>query len=136
MKDKTIPQWSLDDQGPAMEKVIEESTIGPACERKIDFTTKRLWKFKQDFGRMGEIESVFIAHISEVRDLIGKTVFFGEILGKHSDIHTDISKEDFTVITENQEVIEELEKHLGTTTISGYNPINYYNEQEQEDMWD
>jgi len=110
---------------------------------------KKLYQWNVDFGRMGSLDSVFIvddAFVNKVLDM-GLCVSFGEILGKHSDIYCDMKPEQFEVLSENQDVITELEKIFAksthgyefysaelselnefnkqVTTISGKNPLNY-----------
>ena len=118
---------------------------------------KKLYKWECYFGRMGSLDSVFIADDEFVQSIIGETAMFGEVLGKHSDINCVLESEQFEVKSENQLVIQELEEIFGkdeiefyskaflelnklnteVTTLSGYNPINQiegddYEEDEDE----
>ena len=43
---------------------------------------KKLYSFELDWGRMGSLEGLFIAEEKDVKDIIGKNVQFGEVLGK------------------------------------------------------
>lgn len=88
---------------------------------------KRLYQFFWDCGRMGEVDGLFIAEESEVNSFIGKQVYFGEILGKHSEIYGTLDSDDLTVLSEDQEKIEWLEGIMQCETISGYNPLAYIN---------
>lgn len=112
---------------------------------------KKLYKYELDYGRMGSIDSVFIADDELVNACIGKLVHFGEALGKHSDVSTCLSIEDLEVRSGNQLVITELINIFGShkyeawaevnshlneldtdvTTISGLNPIGYIFEYEE-----
>jgi hypothetical protein len=92
---------------------------------------EKLWEFNWDCGRMGWLDSVFIATDDEIKNIIGKTVYFGEVLGKHSDIHGTIEEGEITLITDNQEVVNILKNKLGKT-ISGHNPIEYYKTNNEE----
>lgn len=94
---------------------------------------KGIYQFYCDFGRMGELEGIFIADSKEVESTIGNTVYFGEVLGKHSDIDLDIEEEHFELKTEDQEFIEKFEEIMGSGNISGFNPIMLYQEQLEED---
>ncbi len=90
-----------------------------------------LWRFHWDCGRNGDVEGLFIASEEEVRQSFGKRVVFGEILGKHSYVHGTLEKEEFAKIdvsSLSQEVLEDLVSILGGTTLSGYNPLNYIEE--------
>lgn len=90
---------------------------------------KKLYSFELDWGRMGCLEGLFIAEEKEVAEVMGKTVYFGEALGKHSDVYDDMTEDMFTVVDVPDEVINILEEKIGTT-ISGYNPIEHYREDE------
>ena len=85
---------------------------------------EKLWKFYWDCGRQGNVEGVFIASEEDVQATIGQSVYFGEILGKHSDVSGTIDPGEITVLTDNQEAIKVLKKYIGMD-ISGYNPLHY-----------
>jgi len=53
----------------------------------------KLWSFNLDCGRMGELESLFVANESDIESAIGKTVYFGEVLGKYSEIFFKLEKD-------------------------------------------
>ncbi|WP_297639644.1 hypothetical protein [uncultured Clostridium sp.] len=85
---------------------------------------KKLYKFYWDCGRQGEVEGVFIADETELENAIGENIYFGEILGKHSEVYGVLEKEDIEEIKVSKNTLEELEKILGNS-ISGYNPLGY-----------
>lgn len=93
---------------------------------------KKLYKFTLDCGRMGAVEGLFIAAPEDINDAIGKEVYFGEILGKHSDIYCTFDTKYLSVISEDQEKIKWLEGILGKS-VSGYNPLDYLQENEEPD---
>lgn len=93
---------------------------------------KALYQFYWDCGRMGGVEGLFIAEPSEVRKAIGKKVYFGEILGKHSDIYGTLNEEDFTLKSVEHDFVQKLEDLLGSN-LSGYNPLDYIRDDEDED---
>lgn len=77
-----------------------------------------LWSFFWDCGRQGEVEGLFKATKEEVQDAVGRKVYFGEILGKHSEVYGVIEEGEITLESENPlEVINAKE--------SGYNPLDY-----------
>lgn len=82
---------------------------------------------------MGEVEGLFIAEETDVSAALGKDVYFGEILGKHSDISGTLDAEDLTVMSDDQEFISKVEQVFGTTCLSGYCPLDYLSEDEDED---
>lgn len=95
---------------------------------------KTLYKFHWDCGRQGKLESLFIADSSDVKDAIGQEVYFGEVLGKYSEVYGELEEKDFTEISTNPDLIATLEAlhphfnyqaHLDTMTLSGYNPLYY-----------
>jgi hypothetical protein len=85
---------------------------------------KKLYKFYWDCGRQGDVEGMFIAEENEVQNAIGKEVYFGEILGKHSEVYGTIEEGDIAEIQVSETTIKEIEQIIGST-ISGYNPLNY-----------
>lgn len=95
---------------------------------------KELVKFYWDCGRMGSVEGLFITTEAKRIRSIGEEVYFGEILGKHSEVYGTIKEEDFTVKSTDQDFINKLEELLGSD-ISGYNPLSYLNETEVDESW-
>ena len=83
-----------------------------------------LYSFYWDCGRSGEVNGLFIAEPNAVENAIGKEVYFGEILGKHSDVYGTIEKVDIELISDDQEKVNWLLDLLGKN-VSGYNPLNY-----------
>jgi len=94
--------------------------------------SKRLYRFFWDYGRQGEVEGLFVADSDDVAGSLGREVYFGEILGKHSEVYGTLSAKDFEVLSEDDEFITKLADLLGTT-ISGYNPLNYIDDEVFED---
>ena len=88
---------------------------------------KKLFKFYLDCGRMGGVSGLFISTQDEVDKAIGKEVFFGDILGKYSEINGALEESEITLIEVSDNTIKELEEKIGTT-ISGYNPLEYIEE--------
>lgn len=93
--------------------------------------TDKLFSFYWDCGRMGSLEGLFVASQEDVDNLIGKQIYFGEVLGKHSEIYGDLSIEDLKVIEIDQDAIDKIVAVTGTT-ISGFNPFEYYEPEEGE----
>lgn len=82
---------------------------------------------------MGEVEGLFIAEESEVIAHLDKDVYFGEILGKHSEIYGTLGEEDLTVLSDDQEFIAQVERVFGGTRISGYCPLDYLSETDEDE---
>lgn len=85
---------------------------------------KKLYKFYWDCGRQGDVKGMFIADEQEVKDSIGQNIYFGEILGKHSEVYGTIDEGDITEVKVSEQTVKEMEEVLGYS-ISGYNPLNY-----------
>lgn len=90
---------------------------------------KKLYKFYVDFGRQGDLEGLFIAKDTDVKKLMGTEVYFGEVLGKHSEVSEVMMEDMFTAIEIPKETLELLEKELGQTW-SGLNPFDFESEDE------
>lgn len=88
---------------------------------------KGLYKFNFDCGRMGELNGIFIADSKDVESVIGKEVYFGEVLGKHSDIYGTIDEGEIKLITDDPEIVSLMEENNIST---GFNPLDYVEEFE------
>lgn len=84
---------------------------------------KVIYEFFADFGRMGELEGLFVADKIDVENAIGEDVYFGEALGKHSEVSLTLKDKHFTIKSEDSEFVDKFIEILGCGTISGYNPI-------------
>lgn len=91
---------------------------------------RKLYSFELDWGRMGSLDGLFIADEKEVADAIGKTVYFGEALGKHSEVEDEMTEEMFEAIDLPEDVLNILEQKIGIT-LSGYNPLDILAEEEE-----
>jgi hypothetical protein len=92
---------------------------------------KKLYKLYIDVGRMGSLTGSFVREESDTKKLIGRTVYFGEILGKHSNIYETIEEGHITEVTDDQDFIEKAEKY-GLDSV-GVNPFDYIDEYDEED---
>ena len=102
---------------------------------------RKLYKFYADCGRMGDLDAVFTADPDDVKKLIGFEVYFGEILGKHSDIFFHILEDMIVEVECSDTFVTEAENILGCrgyngsfpetptgkiyVTLSGDNPFSY-----------
>lgn len=87
---------------------------------------KILYKFHWDCGRQGAVGGTFVSTKEEISKNIGKQVYFGEILGKYSEIYGDLDEDDLSILTEDQDFIE---KFIELGISSGYNPLEYINDE-------
>lgn len=85
-----------------------------------------LWKFYWNCGRQGDLESVFVASQEEVDDLIGKRAYFGEVLGKHSEVYGNLETNDFTLLSKDANRVSLFSETVGST---GHNPFDYLEEE-------
>lgn len=91
---------------------------------------KNLYSFYVDCGRMGELEGLFVASPKEVEEVVGKEAYFGEVLGKHSEVDIQIMQHHIGLVSDDQEKVEWLESVIGCENISGFNPLDYIEEGE------
>jgi hypothetical protein len=89
---------------------------------------KVLVSFKWDVGRMGDVTGLFVTTTEKLEGLYGKQVYFGEILGKHSEICGTIDPKEITIKATDPVFIDKLVEIIGSETISGYNPFDYLEE--------
>lgn len=95
---------------------------------------KKLYKFNKYFGRAGHLEGIFIAEESDVDKLIKEetNIYFGEVLGKHSSVSCIIKAKDITKLNVYESTISDLLLEIGNT-ISGYNPLDYLEDDDKEE---
>jgi hypothetical protein len=97
---------------------------------------KNLYKFEWDCGRMGTLFGLFIATQEEVDSVIGQNIYFGEVLGKHSEVEGTIEKDEIEMISDDFKLVKKLQKLFGSSTLCGYNPVEYYKEQVEDEKMD
>lgn len=91
---------------------------------------KAIYRFSQSVGRMGDLAGVFIADSDDVEKIMGETVHFGEVLGKHSDIDVDIDDENLTIVSSDPDAVLMFE-NLNLET--GHNPFDYWDDDYEDD---
>ena len=62
--------------------------------------SEKVYVYASAWGRGGRIVSVFSATPEEVHGYNGKAAYFGEALGKHSEVTLMIAARDFTIVNE------------------------------------
>lgn len=91
-------------------------------------SSKVLYRFNWDCGRMGSLEGIFVSSDEDVAKALGEEVYFGEVLGKHSEIYGTLDAEDLTVLTDDQEFIDKaIEYEL---VPSGFCPLDYIEDED------
>ncbi len=91
---------------------------------------KKIYKFAADFGRMGDLEGVFVSTDEELEELYGQEIYFGEVLGKHSEVVLTLEAEHITEVTDDEKFIELFEKY---GLENGFNPFDYHTEEDAYD---
>lgn len=94
---------------------------------------KVIAKYQESFGRMGGLSGIFVCDKEELEAAYGKEAYFGEVLGKHSEIYTTVDPESISVLSDDQQFIEQFCRIVGDGTVSGFNPLDYLREDKDED---
>lgn len=78
-----------------------------------------------DYGRMGDLKGLFLVDKAdfELAQKLNPQVYFGEVLGKHSEVYCDFNEMSFAVKTDDSAKIAVL-KEIGVVS-SGHNPFDY-----------
>ncbi len=96
--------------------------------------SKVLVKFQWDCGRMGSVGGLFVTTQEKLEAAYGEQVYLGEVLGKHSEVYGELEPKDITVKSHDQAFIDTLVEIIGSENISGYNPLDYIEETDEEDV--
>lgn len=92
---------------------------------------KILVKYSESFGRMGDLSGVFVTTQADYdRALRGRSVYLGEVLGKHSQVTADLNASTLRVVSDDPAVVALVEEHDLST---GENPVATYIENHDED---
>lgn len=89
---------------------------------------KGIYKFHWDYGRQGDVDGCFVADESEVKEAIGKEIYFGEILGKHSEVCGTLEVGDIELTTTDPQVVSLFDQFK---LANGYNPLEYLQEDQE-----
>lgn len=83
-----------------------------------------VFKMDIDCGRMGTLNGVFVERKDYVSALIENQVevYFGEVLGKHSEICGFISEDEIVLVSDDKNVVNII---VDNKLSSGYNPFEY-----------
>lgn len=92
--------------------------------------TEAIFKFRWYFGRMGRLDGLFISNKEQVKDLIGKELDFGEVLGKHSEVCGNIEADEIEFISDDPVFVESFKKAFGDHF--GYNPLDAIVERDED----
>lgn len=88
-----------------------------------------IYQFRKDFGRMGFIDGLFLARPADIEKIMGKTIYFGEALGKHSEIECEINETNIELKCDDKALVDRIFLSFNhSLTLCGYNPLDYYDE--------
>ena len=93
---------------------------------------KALYKLHFDCGRQGELNGLFICDTEKLEQLVKSEyeVYFGEALGKHSEVYGKIEECDYTLVSTDDNVIKVIEEN---NLENGYNPFDYIDAEEYQE---
>lgn len=96
--------------------------------------SKAIYKLSIDFKRQGNLEGVFVAEKEQIEYLLNNKIkiYFGEVLGKHSEVNVIIEENEIEEVTDNDEFIELFEQY---DLSSGYNPLDYHTSMNEGDLF-
>jgi len=84
---------------------------------------KAIYKLHYSCGRQGKLTGLFVEEEEIVDWLVksGLELYFGEVLGKHSEVCGPLEKCDFSFISKDENVIDVI---LNNDLCNGYNPFD------------
>lgn len=92
---------------------------------------KAIYKMEIPCGRQGTLYGIFVADTEKVKALFEEQteVYFGEVLGKHSDVEVIFQEDDveLTLVSSDPKVVKMFEANKMET---GYNPFDYLDEED------
>lgn len=71
--------------------------------------------------RAGDLDGIFVSRPDIVELAFDRMAYFGDVLGKYSNIHFELKPSQFETLSDDLNVVEFV-KRRGRT---GYNPLNY-----------
>jgi len=92
--------------------------------------SKSIYKYYEHFGRCGTLEGIFLATKEDVDNAIGKDVYLGEVLGKHSEVETTLDDKCILLVTSDPNIVDIFERFNMST---GINPIQILSEVESDE---
>lgn len=88
---------------------------------------KKLYKFYEDCGRLGELSGLFFVSEKEEEKLkkcYGQLITFYECLGKHSEVSVEITENNLSLLTDDQNFLERANE-LNIDLEYGINILNH-----------
>lgn len=91
--------------------------------------------YNQNFGRMGSLSASFVCKEEEYKDMLGREIYFGEALGKHSDVTGRLNEDTLTILLKEEDVGEKVMGIIDSAVFTGVASRlfdDYYEQKEQE----
>lgn len=82
---------------------------------------KKLYRFDLYCGRQGSLEGTFAADPRKVRAAMGKRIYFGEVLGKHSEVECVLEAKHLKILTDDADFIAKATEY--GLVPSGFDPL-------------
>ena len=87
---------------------------------------KKIYKFHWNCGRDGDLYGIFVSEEKKIINLINKELYFGSVLGKHSEIGGSFEEKEIEIVSDDPNIIKIFEDN---DMKCGYNPLDYINEK-------
>lgn len=84
----------------------------------------KMYKYNQDYGRMGSLSGVFLADEKDLAWFMGAEVWADDVLGKHSEVPISFDESTIEEIAVSEQTVAELHGVLGKN-ISGTTPYDF-----------
>lgn len=84
----------------------------------------KMYRYDQDYGRMGSLSGVFLADESDLAWFMGAEVWAHDVLGKHSEVTICFGEDTVKEIVVSEQTVAELHAVLGKS-ISGTTPYEF-----------
>lgn len=91
----------------------------------------KVYKYEQHFGRMGTLQSVFVASDKDIKALMGRRVYLGEVLGKHSEVTATADDKTIRMLSDDKAVVSFFVEHLGGC--AGTDLLGHMRDQEDDE---
>lgn len=92
----------------------------------------KLYKYTNNKYRSRSISTMVLCTEEEINGIDGQEIYISDFLGKHGHAEFTIKKEDFELITDDQEFIEKV-KGFEILNLVGFNPFDYYEPETYSD---
>ncbi len=95
----------------------------------------KIYKYSEDFGRMGDLEGVFVADddtITELRKV--KEIYLGEVLGKHSEVYATVDDSTLKEISDDPVIVAFFKRHFCGSI--GVNLVGRYGDLKADGFYD